>query len=552
MSNPNTSSAKLRSIASAESAALSAFLPLQDRRLALLEICRAIDMACISFQSANNEVREFSRWGMNKALMLCLNGFGKHGHAILSPSTREMFEWSHAFLQQCGRIALCEQYLDYEAAGLGIFKQDGRDLRFELTTPFVGAEMRDVDEFNWLNRQSDAVYKPLRSELDRLDPAINEAMRSLVRVWETHYIGYNTSPEIDEFYKWRGILLANGMPGHDAFADGDKFGGLEFAIYRAAAWTLVGWGLKHENFAFLLSERHPFLFPPNLITITSDIELVNEELAAALGITEPEARQALMTLEACPTDPEEMWTNGHYPPPLLRVSEKQYIRLLCGEIGNPFAFMLYQLRRFYRSDWDSAVNGRERRFCDELYKLLNKPSLRALHPNVNLKLHGKLITDIDAAVWDTKTGTLGLFQLKWQDLFGNSMRKRFSRMKNMQTEATRWIEGVEQYLQTATWNEIKEAFRLPKDCSPPSQYLLFVVGRNAVHFSGEQRPDPRTAWAVWPQLVRIVSELNSREWILSDLHKALTDERDYYANIKIEIFSFNVQDLTIHLPGVTG
>lgn len=550
MSNPNPASARLRSVASAESAALSAFLPMGDRRLALLEICRAIDLACISFQSASSEVREFSRWGMNKALMLCLDGFGKHRHAILIPSSRETFEWSHAFLQQCGRIALCEQYLDYEAAGLGTFKQDGSDLRFELTARFVGAEMRDVDEFNWLNRQSDAVHQPFRSKLDGMAPAINDAMRRLVHIWETHYIGYDTSPEIDEFYKWRGILLAKQMPGHDAFADDDKFDGLEFAVYRAAAWTLVGWGLKHENFAFLLSESYPYLAAQNLLTITSDIDQVKEELGAALGITVAEAERALAMLEACPTDPHEMWMNGHYPPPLLRVSEKQYIRSLCGEIGNPFAFMLYQLRRFHRSDWDSAVNGREQRFRDELYALLKKPSIRALDSNINLKLSGKRVTDIDAAVWDTRTSTVGLFQLKWQDLFGNSMRQRSSRMKNMQTEVTKWIEGVNRYLDTATWTEIRDAFRLPRDCPPLSQYLLFVVGRNAVHFSGEHRPDERAAWAVWPQLARVVSQLGSQEWTLNDLHRALIDEKPHDANVKVETFSFDLQDVRVHLPGV--
>jgi len=329
MTNPFAASSKLRSIISAETAVLSAALPDKDRRWALLEICRAIDLACVSSQSANTEVREFSRWGMNKALALCLDGFGKHKHAILVPSTREAFEWSHAFLQHCGRIALCEQFLDYERAGLGIFTQDGRDLRFDLTPGHVGAEMRDVGEFTWLNRQSNALHKALASRLHGMAPAINDAMHKLVRIWETHYIGYDTTPEIDEFYKWRGILLAKGMPGHDAFADEDKFGGIEFGIYRAAAWTLVGWGLKHENFAFLLSGRDPSLAVQNLLTITSDIGQVKEELSAALGIRAADAEHALAMLEACPSEPSEMWTNGHYPPPLLRISDKQYLQVLC-------------------------------------------------------------------------------------------------------------------------------------------------------------------------------------------------------------------------------
>ena len=549
MSPSGTASTKLRSMVSAETAALIAVLPVEDRRLAILEICRAIDLVRVAAR-VSTEARELSRWGTNKALKLCLDGFGKYKRTPLVPSSRETFEWSHAFLQQCGRIALCEQYLDYEASGLGEFSHDGTDFRFLLTPRFVGTEMLDVAEFTWFNAQLDALHQPVKMMLDDATSQIDDTMRDLVHSWETHYIGYDTSPEIDEFYKWRGILLARQMPGHDAFANDDKFGGIDFEIYRAAAWTLVGWGMKHEHFAFLLSESDASLDAPNLVTITSDVCKVAEQMGAALGTTPRETEAALSMLEARPNDPPEVWTNGHFPPPLLRVAEEQYIRCLCGALGNPFSFMLTQLRRFHRSDWDSAVNGREQRFRDELYGLFKNTYMRPVDSNINLKIGSKRMTDIDGAVWDSKTATLGLFQLKWQDMFGNSMRQRASRMKNMQTEVSKWIEGVNEYLRTATPEEIRAAFRLPKDCAPVTQYLLFVVGRNATHFSGDHRPDDRAAWAVWPQLARVVSQLNSQEWGVEDLHKALIAENPHNADIELGTFSFNLQDITIHLPGV--
>jgi hypothetical protein len=386
--------------------------------------------------------------------------------------------------------------------------------------------------------------------LDDATPQIDDMMRSLVHSWEKHYIGYDTSPEIDEFYKWRGILLAKQMPGHDAFANDDKFGGINFEIYRAAAWTLVGWGMKHEHFASLLAESDASLDPPNLLTITSDVSSVTEQLGAALGISSKETAAALSMLQALPNDPPEVWTNGHFPPPLLRVAEKQYIRCLSGEIGNPFSFMLTQLRRFHRSDWDAAVNGREKRFRDELYGLFKGRHLQPIDSHINLRIGGRLVTDIDAAIWDSKEATLGLFQLKWQDMFGNSMRQRASRMRNMATEVAKWIEGVSEYLRTATWEEIRVAFRLPKGCEPVSRYLLFVVGRNATHFSGDQRPDERAAWAVWPQLARVSSQMNTQAWGLDELHKALIDERPHDADIELGTFSFGLRNITIHLPGV--
>ena len=55
---------------------------------------------------------------------------------------------------------------------------------------------------------------------------------------------------------------------------------------------------------------------------------------------------------------------------------------------------------------------------------------RAARP-VHLKIGDKKITDIDAAFFDERNGHLGIFQLKWQDIFADSMRKRQTKMLNM-------------------------------------------------------------------------------------------------------------------------
>ena len=88
MSPLGTASTKLRSIVSAETAALIAVLPAEDRRSAILEICRAIDLVRVAAR-VSTEAREFTRWGTNKALKLCLDGFGKYKRTFLVPSSLE-------------------------------------------------------------------------------------------------------------------------------------------------------------------------------------------------------------------------------------------------------------------------------------------------------------------------------------------------------------------------------------------------------------------------------------------------------------------------------
>jgi hypothetical protein len=70
--NPSgAASVKLSAIVSAETAALIAVLPADDRRLAILEICRAIDLVRVAAR-VSTEARELSRWGHEQSFEVVL------------------------------------------------------------------------------------------------------------------------------------------------------------------------------------------------------------------------------------------------------------------------------------------------------------------------------------------------------------------------------------------------------------------------------------------------------------------------------------------------
>ena len=108
--------------------------------------------------------------------------------------------------------------------------------------------------------------------------------------------------------------------------------------------------------------------------------------------------------------------------------------------------MLRNLRMRYPADWDRAVNGREVLFRDELFELFPQDWLVKIPRSIGLKEGGQKLTDIDAVVLDERNGLAGLFQLKWQEPFGHSMRERAARMKNFQEEANSWINVITLYL----------------------------------------------------------------------------------------------------------
>ena len=125
---------------------------------------------------------------------------------------------------------------------------------------------------------------------------------------------------------------------------------------------------------------------------------------------------------------------------------------------------------------------------------------------MKLRNEGVVATDIDAAVFDTTTGTLGLFQLKWQDPFGTSMRKRNSKMMNFFEETNRWVSTVSSILlenPRALDHLLGErAVRI----HDTKRIHLFVIGRHFSHFSGGTYRDSRAAWGTWPQVLRLFKE----------------------------------------------
>ena len=204
--------------------------------------------------------------------------------------------------------------------------------------------------------------------------------------------------------------------------------------------------------------------------------------------------------------------------PLIQIGEKHVISSVGGSLTDPVGFLLAELRRLFPRDWDVAVNEREKWFRRELYDLFPETHLLAIECPVILRADpGYMVTDVDAAVFDTRNGSLGLFQLKWQDPFGSSLRKRESRMKNLIPSANTWVQAATSWISGKSIADFRQQFRLPKT-EAVSAYL-FVVGRSFVSFSGARDVDRRAAWGMWPQVVELLAE----ERIVRDPIRGLFD-----------------------------
>jgi hypothetical protein len=117
---------------------------------------------------------------------------------------------------------------------------------------------------------------------------------------------------------------------------------------------------------------------------------------------------------------------------------------------------------------------------------------------------GNIRTDIDAVVFDRKTGTLGFFELKSQDPFARSTAELTRQRENL-LYANRQVSGVLAWLQRYGADELlKRVDSRTAKSFRAYKVFPFVLGRYLAHFIDGAEPDRRAAWGTWPQVLRLL------------------------------------------------
>lgn len=480
------------------------------RRVVLLELARAIDIIGVTKQRHEDPAmwREYYCHAWPKALSLFLDETTKEPGAPLFYSTPELHMSATATLRACMSASYCELVLGLARYGLLALNrvEDGRRYVFRYATERAGMEADEVSDQHWISNFTLKGDAPAYDFLEQhRRPAIEEMKKSVYR-WMDHYIGYDADPISDEYFEAAGLLASRLCSGQDTFPGEARFGGQPFNLFRASVGVLVGWGLKHQAFCSALLEKHPDLVLRNILTITAPLDELEASLAAQLDTTEAEARLALEMMTVGPHNKSVLHESGPAPM-LVTVGERRVIRSIAASTTEPFFFMLRELRRRFPSDWDREVDSREKALRDELYTAFGVFDLFAMREPIDIRDRSRVLTDIDAGLVDLKNGVLALFQLKWQDPFGYSMRERESRKNNFIQTANKWVAVVDDWCNSRSLGDVCVAMRLPAAAaSAVKKVQLFVISRNHAQYSGPVGLDPRAAYGNWNQVIRILNE----------------------------------------------
>ncbi len=191
--------------------------------------------------------------------------------------------------------------------------------------------------------------------------------------------------------------------------------------------------------------------------------------------------------------------------PLVRVDPSRLVWSIHGLMTEPLLFLTRELRRRAPQEYHNTAYLREVVFRQDLYALFGDKRFVTSAGRIELRRDdGDVRTDIDAVVFDRKTGTLGFFELKSQDPFARSTAELVRQRDNV-LYANRQISGV------LTWLKRHGADALLGRVDPRTAKTFrvqkvypFVLGRYLAHFSDGPEPDRRAAWGTWPRLLRLL------------------------------------------------
>jgi hypothetical protein len=490
---------------------------------AVQNIVRRMDVVLPLFWSSENwskkevlEYRELFKFGWAPLMRQYYNGLNIAVNQPYPLMTDGLIKWTESNITFSGKIEFCRQLLSYEKAGLIDIKEEKQNhFNCSFLSDNIGLEQFDNLSRDYFKETIvERVIERKKKEKEFDEEKIKNELRKIIKCPDGKLISYNTTPEIDDYYNQKGHFQVLRMQGYDEFDTKDKFGSIEYWKYVDLIEILVGVALMHTDACLELRKLNENVNLHNILSYTYSKKKTIKIYSNYLGVTEKEINQIFSCITLSKDNFDYYLEYPATPPPMyFQVSEDLIIRSIAGCLENPFSLLNRELKRRYKKDYDRAVNKREERFRNELYMFFPQEHIIKIKRDLNLSFRG-MKTDIDAVLFDKETGTLGLFQLKWQDPYYKSMKERFSRISNLFPKAEEWVEKMKFWVSNNTSKEILSSLQIYKkgsQISEISNICVFVISRNTMNFTG-MNVDESVAWCSWYQLIesqiKVKAELN--------------------------------------------
>jgi hypothetical protein len=499
-----------------------------NERLALTEMFRSLDMCAFAFRMAPNRddlvMRDRARhWmlaGAAFAVKPLLHTVSTcEGPMPWGPSAAKWTAAIDEYLVQCGQLAWVHRLASLERYGLSRVTVKASNMRIEVAPGEL--EAADREALTWLiaRKLDDAGVQGdiglAKGQLKRLRRRLDKKSGTDMGGW---FIRYSGDEDLLERSRRRVRELEPWWSESEALPDAAVIGGRTFREWKNACCAAAAAVLHHLEFATRLRATHPDVDLRNLLTMF----LRRDDAAEIWEEREVDPGSVGAILQAMMLDHASVSVSlDHHDTPFpfyVDLGREFVLAPSMSGLLNPFVGVVRHLRSHYRSDWDRAVDSREPAFRADVARLFKPPRFDVLPAGAALRRPDRtLLTDVDAIIVDRMTGTIGLVQLKWHDIFANSLRERESRKRNL-LAANEWVERVSAWIGGRSSAQIADALGASTPLGrQPAAPVILVVARYAARFSGPANYDSRSGWLSWPELVRSLESASRDSDVLRDI-----------------------------------
>lgn len=469
--------------------------------------------------------------------------------------TKELKTLCDTSITYSGKIEFCKQLLNYEKADLiKIIKVNEKEFSFDFLHENTGIEQYDNKSFNFYKeRIVEKIIEEKKKEKPFNKELIRNKLKSIVSSPDGKMIVYHATEEIDDFYSQQGHYHMLRTQGYDEFGTKDKFGGIEYWRYIDLVELFMGAALMRVDACIELKKKVNTIDLHNTLSYTYFRDKIVQTYSNYLGLSREVIEQIMACLTLTKENYEYYLDYPSAPPPMFfQVANNLLITSIAGCLTDPTILLNKELKRKYKKDYDKAVNNREDRFRNELFMFFQNKNIIKIPRGVNISFDG-IQTDIDAIVFDSKTKTLGLFQLKWQDRYQYSMKERFSRISNLFDKANEWIGKIKYWVENNSDKSIISSLQINnqhKASTEINDVYIFVISRNQMNFTGVELNDS-VAWSSWHQLIESQAEIRTnitnpiKEMFMKikafePKNRLKTDKLPTMENIEVELGNYKI------------
>lgn len=432
-------------------------------------------------------------------------------------------------LEIYGLIETCEKYV--RAGMLKLKSIDNNQLQLVFTDKYHDLER--MDRVNTVLYSNNILYSLMPYNIAMLDETIINSvldrMNNLVYRWQENYIGYGADEKVDDYFIQNAVIDLIQDADWNCFEQKDKFGEIEYEVFVAAVLLLESISIKHVQFVYLALDKYPDLDKYNLLPVFETKQTICESLQYFLDIDERESLQILDVLSLKQNEIESLKDKYLPLPPFLEIAKDYFIRSYAGCLYEPISYLLFKLKMRFPKDWDKNIQKREIRFRQELYDLFPDELYIKMDRNIVLKKGKKIVTDVDACLYDKIEGNILFVQLKWQDTIYDSFNSMLSKKKNYTEKVKEWIRTTQDWIRFADADTISNYLQVKPSLIDKKKIYLLVIGRYNANYSFSEDAFEGAEYCQWFELQRIMkdkADLTKDKFKFIDLLKELRKLRE--------------------------